>query len=315
MGKASMSVSWAFALHGSLSRVVSENFEAEQHRWPVLRAYDFEGYTIGDSHVIVILRDKVSGITSGSKESPWDDESDKLGTPTLANIETWIDHIWAKLNLRNRDAAVIVPTNSEGGTVEEQFASWSDSDKAMWHKQIQLVVARHYYYIKGFDVSSGFFLPPGYQFLADECSRFFEDHKEYGKNIFIMTRFSPGNRLLEELDKRLRVCIRGIGYNPVRADDKMYLRDRNLWNNVCVYMNCCSKGIAILEDRIANEFNPNVAIEYGFMRALNKPVLLLADSGFRNLRADVIGTLREEFDITDIEGTIREPIERWIAEL
>jgi nucleoside 2-deoxyribosyltransferase len=95
----------------------------------------------------------------------------------------------------------------------------------------------------------------------------------------------------------------------------MYLRDRNLWNNVCVYMNCCSKGIAILEDRIANEFNPNVAIEYGFMRALNKPVLLLADSGFRNLRADVIGTLREEFDITDIEGTIREPIERWIAEL
>jgi hypothetical protein len=25
----------------------------------------------------------------------------------------------------------------------------------------------------------------------------------------------------------------------------------------------------------------------------NKPVLLLADTGFRNLRADIIGTLRE----------------------
>jgi len=77
----------------------------------------------------------------------------------------------------------------------------------------------------------------------------------------------------------------------------------------------CKYGIAILEDRIADEFNPNVALEYGFMRALNKPVLLLADVGFRNLRADIIGTLREHFDITDINGTIRPPIEKWLQEL
>jgi hypothetical protein len=133
--------------------------------------------------------------------------------------------------------------------------------------------------------------------------------------VFIMTRFATGNRLLEPLDREIRGVLRGHGLNPVRADDRMYLRDRNLWNNVCVYMLCCKYGIAILEDRIKDEFNPNVAIEYGFMRGLNKPTLLLTDVGFRNLRADIIGTLREEFDITDIEGSIRRPIETWLVEL
>jgi len=130
-----------------------------------------------------------------------------------------------------------------------------------------------------------------------------------------MTRFVSGNKLLEELDQELRSVLKSYGLDPVRADDKMYMRDRNLWNNVCVYMICCKYGIAILEDRVADEFNPNVALEYGFMRALNKPTLLLADVGFRNLRADIIGTLREHFDITDIKGTIKKPIEKWLKEL
>lgn len=160
-----------------------------------------------------------------------------------------------------------------------------------------------------------FFIPPNYQFLEADCERFLRDHTHYDKNVFIMTRFVKGNKLLEELDRELRAVLREHGFNPLRADDKMYLRDRNLWNNVCVYMICCKYGIAILEDRIKDEINPNVAIEYGFMRALNKQTLLLADVGFRNLRADIIGTLQEKFDITNIKETIREPIEKWLKEL
>lgn len=159
------------------------------------------------------------------------------------------------------------------------------------------------------------FIPSGYQFLSENCKKFFRDHPHYDKNIFIMTRFVKGNKLLEELDSELRAVLGKNGLNPVRADDKMYLTDRNLWNNICVYMICCKHGITILEDRIENEFNPNVALEYGFMRALNKPTLLLADTGFRNLRADIIGTLRESFDITDIKGTVCEPVEKWLKEL
>lgn len=315
MSKLGDAPTWAFALQETLSRVVQEKFEAQKHRWPILKAFNFEGYQYRDSHLVIILRDKISGIPSGSEAKDFDEQDCHLSPPSVANIEEWLQFIFRKFHLRNSDAAVIVPITDIGGTVEDQFGKWSEDDKLMWHRQIQHVVTIHFYHLKGFDLNNGFFLSPGYQFLADDCSRFFQDHPEYEKNVFIMTRFVPGNRLLEELDHELRACLRSLSYNPLRADDKMYLRDRNLWNNVCVYMQCCSHGIAILEDRIADEFNPNIAIEYGFMRALNKPVLLLADSGFRNLRADVIGTLRGQFDITDISGSIRKPIEKWISEL
>jgi hypothetical protein len=77
----------------------------------------------------------------------------------------------------------------------------------------------------------------------------------------------------------------------------------------------CSKGVAVLEDRAADEFNPNVAIEYGFMRALSRPTLLLADMAFRNVRANIVGILREPFDVTDIPGSVPPAIDKWVQEL
>jgi hypothetical protein len=158
-------------------------------------------------------------------------------------------------------------------------------------------------------------LPEAYRELAPECGRFLADHPDYDRNVFIMTRFVPGNRLLVQLDEELRRTLCRNGLDGLRADDRMYPHDRQLWKNVCVYMLSCKYGIAVLEDRVKDEFNPNVALEYGFMRALGKPVLLLKDEGFRNLRADIIGTLHESFDLLDIPGTMGPPITRWVHDL
>lgn len=166
-------------------------------------------------------------------------------------------------------------------------------------------------------MNTDFVLPRGYERLEADCRRFFVDHPAYDRNVFIMTRFEPGNRLLTRLDEELRKALCRQRLTGIRADDRVYPRDRDLWDNVCVHMLCCSLGVAVLEDRVQNEFNPNVALEYGFMRALDKPVLLLVDSGFRNLRADVIGTVREAFDIADpdLAGTLTEPIGNWVRDL
>lgn len=164
-------------------------------------------------------------------------------------------------------------------------------------------------------MSDGLRIPSGYEPLESACERFLTDHPDPRKNVFIMTRYVAGDRLLETIDGELRTVLSRHGLVPLRADDKMYPTDRSLWDNVCVYMICCGLGVAILEDRLRDEFNPNIALEYGFMRALDKPVLLLADRGFRNLRADVIGTLRAEFDITDIEATLRDPVKGWLRDL
>jgi hypothetical protein len=162
---------------------------------------------------------------------------------------------------------------------------------------------------------NGFTLPKGYEHLRGDCANFFADHPHYHRNVFIMCRFDDGDALLRDLDEALRKALCRHRLNGLRADDKMYPSDSQLWRNVCIYMVCCQYGVAVLEDRAKDEFNPNVALEYGFMRALDKRVLLLTDRGFRNLRADILGTVREPFDITNLAGTLEAPIERWIHSL
>ncbi len=88
-----------------------------------------------------------------------------------------------------------------------------------------------------------------------------------------MMKFDDKISVLTDLTDNLRLILRKNNLNGVRADDKMYLKDRDLWNNVCVYMLCCKFGIAILENVSAQEYHPNVALENGFVQALNKPVL------------------------------------------
>ena len=310
-------MNWADEAKNGIAKIVASNYANEAHRWPLLRSFNWEGYIWNSKYIILILRDKLSGVSAGpSKPKPLDNSSALSVAPNITNLEMWHSYIQSKFNIRSQDMAIIIPvTSDENLNINDDWAEWSEADKQLWQKQIDLNIAKHFYYLKGFDLIDEFFIPPGYQFLADECEKFFKDHPHYDHNILIMTRFVASNSLLEELNQELRNILIEHSMNPVKTDDKMYLRDRNLWNNVCVYMICCKFGIAILEDRVVNEFNPNVALEYGFMRALNKPALLLTDVGFRNLRADIIGTLRESFDIIKIRETIKAPIEKWLKEV
>lgn len=143
--------------------------------------------------------------------------------------------------------------------------------------------------------------------LQDSIDAFFRDSENgcdvYEKNVFLMTRFQRANETLEKLDRLIRETLTSAGLVGHRADDRCYTSDRNLWDNICTYMECCSRGIAILEDIMVEEFNPNVALEYGFMRGLRKPVLLLKERRFHP-RADILGTLWGEFDMLRLDQTV-----------
>ncbi|WP_339702284.1 hypothetical protein [Algoriphagus aquimarinus] len=306
---------WPVSIQASIDKISNELYPEYYHRWPTTKGFISTGYKLNEFWGIIKIKDTGNTFVVGDFEDLIIDSNTPTENPNIENINSWIDYLISKLSIRPQDVVMMLPLKNGSGSVQDEFKQFNEDEKKLWSYQLEKTIEKQLYYIHGFDMSNKFLLAPGYQFLIEDCKRFFDDHPNYEKNVFIMTRYVKGNKLLEELNSELKRVLIASGLNPVRADDKMYLRDRNLWNNVCVYMNCCKYGIAILEDRIANEFNPNVAIEYGYMRALNKPVLLLADSGFRNLRADIIGTLREEFDITDIKGSIDEPINRWLNEL
>lgn len=161
-------------------------------------------------------------------------------------------------------------------------------------------------------------LPKEYGKLIEPPELFFTDKAlradAYDKNVFIMTWFQAGNPTLAALDSSIRSALVRRGLFGHRADGRCYPNDRNFWDNVCTYMFGCKLGVAVLEDILQDEFNPNVALELGFMRALGKPTLLLKERRFKP-RADILGTLWEEFYILDIGGTVPSAVDRWLDDV
>lgn len=305
-------VTWAFSSQDSIKEEIERKFPNELHRWPLLKGFKCEGYLWNQNYIIVILRDNISNLPAIGKLEPFDESS--MDEPTLANIEKWQNFLREKFSIRNKDFVIIIPL-TDGKTVPEMWKNMSEDGKKLWRKQLSINIQAQYYNIKGFDLFAGFFIPPGYEHLTENCQNFLKDNPDFSKNVFIMMKFDNNNQKLKSVEKEIRSILTEKGFNPLRADDKVFPRDRDLWDNVCVYMLCCKQGIAVLENNSKLEYNPNVSIEYGFMRALNKRALLLADSKFPKDRSDIVGKLRSTFNIEKPETSIRIPLEKWINEI
>ena len=151
---------------------------------------------------------------------------------------------------------------------------------------------------------------PGYEGLQPFLDAFSVDHPEFEQNAFIAMRFRPGRQFLEIHDA-VKSGLSKYGLKGLRSDDKTYPPDSDLWNNVCVYMMGCRFGVCVFEEIDEREFNPNVPLEYGFMRAMNRQVLLLKDIRMPKMPSDMTGKLYRNFDTYDITLTIHEQISQW----
>ncbi len=79
-------------------------------------------------------------------------------------------------------------------------------------------------------------------------------------------------------------------------------------------MDECNYGVAILENLYLDEINPNVAMEYGYMLAKDKKVLLLKEKSFTNIRADILGKIWKGFEFDDMES-VKKAIQSWMVDL
>jgi hypothetical protein len=154
-------------------------------------------------------------------------------------------------------------------------------------------------------------LPAGYQHLASAVVKSQKDYP-FSKSVFVMMKFpdqasmdSKQVNMLTEIWDELGKILNTYGLTARRADKKAY--HDQMWENICVYMLGCKYGIAILEDRAAEELNPNVTLEYGFMKAMNRNVVLFRDINFKHDRADLTGKLAKSFEI-DENGELNKPM-------
>jgi len=209
--------------------------------------------------------------------------------------------------------------------IDDIFAIWwkDPNDPAELRKiaaQVSDAIAKH---VDRRSREVGLDLPPGYQHLASSVLRYRED-TPYQKSVFVMMKF-PNEKTMQPRELRLLADIwdtlqeEASKYHLTarRADQRTY--EDQLWENLCVYMLSSRYGIAILEDRVARELNPNIALEYGFMKAFNRSVGLFRDVNFKHDRADLTGKLATPFVISKNgvleKRSLREAVARWATDL
>ncbi len=150
------------------------------------------------------------------------------------------------------------------------------------------------------------------------CIQRFKQEHDPKRTVFVMMKFSGGDiakdTKLEKLYTSIKLELDKYGFDAVRADEKDYSDTGYLWDNIQIYLNGCEYGIAVLENLYSDEMNPNVALEYGYMLAKGKKVLLLKEKSFKNINADILGKIWKEFDI-DNPTTVKKAIQSWMIDL
>lgn len=140
---------------------------------------------------------------------------------------------------------------------------------------------------------------------------------KYDESVFIMTKFPEGDsqqdseltRVINAVSKSTIAC----GYHPRLASSESEYHPL-LWDNVELHLLGCCRGVAILEDRYKPELNPNVAMEWGWMRGMGKDVLFLVENNFKKHRADLSGLLEHGFSWENPEDGVERAVKIWLKD-
>lgn len=150
-----------------------------------------------------------------------------------------------------------------------------------------------------------------HSYVEPFVNKLLEDYPDYERNVFLIMRYRDEAPFPSILSTLKDTCT-AQGLTLLRADDREYTAD--LWDNVLTYMYACSSAIAVIDQINYREFNPNIAIEVGFIQALGKPLLLLKDQAINVMPTDVVGKIYRPFNTYDATTTIPPQVRKWIAD-
>ena len=168
-------------------------------------------------------------------------------------------------------------------------------------------------------------IPGAYARLSGDIDRFHADNP-FDNSVFVMMKFPDKKRMetwqllcLEDLFTAVEQELHRHGLVALRADKKTYATNKQIWDNLCIYMLGSKYGIAILEDRVGDELNPNVALEYGFMKGLGREAVILEEASFRHVRADLVGTIPKKFEIDSAHKvdvrSLKDAVAEWLTDV
>lgn len=142
--RSSFAADWAFGIVGAIEKIIRRAFPSEIRRWPVLQAFNFEAYSVGPDYFVIILRDKLSGMSAGPGipvEFPYKDY------PALpvseVNVDQWLSYLVRKFELRTDDVAMILPIHDSGhSSAAADFDIFSFDERRLWDHELNFAIAR-----------------------------------------------------------------------------------------------------------------------------------------------------------------------------
>lgn len=153
----------------------------------------------------------------------------------------------------------------------------------------------------------------------DRCAAPVLQESAYEDNVFVMMPFRQGrDERYEAIEKILRVELKKQGLRAWLASDRRLAPQ--LWDNVASFLIACKYAVAVFtrierDNRIEEEFNPNVSLELGFCLSRGREVLILKDSALQRLQTDLVGHLYEEFDLNQVSRQLPRIVRRWAKEI
>ena len=147
--------------------------------------------------------------------------------------------------------------------------------------------------------------------LKPFLEKFRKDHPERSDCVFLMMRFGS-TAPHENIVRAVKNGLAQLGKRGIRADDRNYAPQ--IWPNIQTYLHGCGSGLAIFDRIEADEINPNVSLECGYMLGLGKPLCLLKDKTLKVLQTDLTGHIYRSFDPHNAESTILTCLKQWFRD-
>ncbi len=151
-------------------------------------------------------------------------------------------------------------------------------------------------------------VPVGFEYVEPYLQKFVLEYPHLDRNVFIMMPFTSVNT--ESIYRAVSNEVSAHGLVPLRADMRAF--SPVLWWNIVTYMIGSAYGVVIYEPTAGISFNPNVSIEAGFMLALDRSVLLLANAELKQLPVDFAGHIFKTFEVSNISQSVSAGVKDWI---
>lgn len=132
---------WAFGFTGTLEKNVRQLCPQFLRSWPLLQSFNFEAYQLPHDYLLLVLRDKLNGMSAGPGiPSPFPHSNHPALPPSIEEIPLWQFYIHQTFNLSPSDVGFLVPVHDSGRSdATADYALFTPQEQYYWHQQFNCI--------------------------------------------------------------------------------------------------------------------------------------------------------------------------------